>query len=79
MNEKPTTVKDPVCGMTIGAPKAREKSEYQGETYSFCSIGCKQKFDSVPDRYAQPPNADLATSNSGGVTVIDRQCGSRVF
>jgi|GEM_PF-4635171 len=37
MHEKPTTLKDPVCEMTIDAHKAREKSEYVGEAW--CGIG----------------------------------------
>jgi Cu+-exporting ATPase len=36
---------DPVCGMTVDPEKAAGKSERDGETYYFCSTGCKEKFD----------------------------------
>jgi YHS domain-containing protein len=44
--------KDPVCGMQVSEQQAAGKSEYQGETYYFCSPSCKQQFDQNPGRYA---------------------------
>lgn len=44
--------KDPVCGMQVDPAKAAGTSEYQGQTYVFCSAGCKKKFDSNPPQYA---------------------------
>lgn len=44
-------VKDVVCGMTVDSETAEHKSEYQGETYYFCSAGCKRAFDQKPDKY----------------------------
>lgn len=44
-------VKDPVCGMQIDEKKAAGKSEYQGQTYYFCSPGCKKAFDKEPEKY----------------------------
>jgi len=32
-------------------PKTAQKSEYQGKTYYFCSVGCKRSFDKEPQRY----------------------------
>ena len=46
------TVRDPVCGMDIEPATAAGKSEYNGQTYYFCSSGCKQSFDADPARYA---------------------------
>lgn len=43
-------VKDVVCGMTVD-PKTAEKSEYKGQTYYFCSKGCKSQFDKNPEKY----------------------------
>lgn len=40
-----TTVKDLVCGMDIDPATAAGKSEYNGETCYFCSLGCKKAFD----------------------------------
>ena len=43
--------KDPVCGMQVNEQQAAGTSEYQGETYYFCSASCKQQFDQDPGRY----------------------------
>ncbi|MEW6240787.1 MAG: YHS domain-containing protein [Chloroflexota bacterium] len=45
------TVKDLVCGMDIDPATAAGKSEYQGQTYYFCSLGCKKSFDKEPEKY----------------------------
>ena len=46
-----TTYKDPVCGMEITAEEAAGKSEYKGQTYYFCSAGCKRSFDKEPEKF----------------------------
>ncbi len=46
-------VKDPVCGMEIDPRTASGKSEYKGQTYYFCSPGCKKAFDQEPEKYTQ--------------------------
>jgi YHS domain-containing protein len=45
------TVKDPVCGMELEERDVRFTSEYEGKTYSFCSLACKKKFDENPEMY----------------------------
>ncbi len=45
------TVKDPVCGMEIDPATAANKSEHKGQTYYFCSPGCKKSFDKDPEKY----------------------------
>ena len=45
------TVKDPVCGMEIDPATAAGTSEYEGQTYYFCSLGCKKSFDKEPEKY----------------------------
>lgn len=42
--------KDIVCGMPVD-PKNAEKSEYKGQTFYFCSKGCKAQFDKNPEKY----------------------------
>ena len=42
---------DPVCDMEVDTETAQFISEYQGETYYFCSPGCKRDFDSNPRQY----------------------------
>jgi YHS domain-containing protein len=48
-------VKDPVCGMFIEEEEAEAESQYQGQTYFFCSEECKEEFDAEPDRYIEQP------------------------
>jgi YHS domain-containing protein len=43
--------KDPVCGMDVEPETAAGKSEYKGQTYYFCSLGCKASFDKNPEKY----------------------------
>lgn len=43
--------KDPVCGMIVNEKEAAATSEYQGQTYYFCSTGCKKSFDENPAKY----------------------------
>ena len=45
------TVHDPVCGMDIDPATAAGTSEYKGQTYYFCSPGCKKSFDKDPEKY----------------------------
>ena len=46
-------MKDPVCGMQVDPAKAVGTSQYQGQTYYFCSQGCKTKFDANPGQYVK--------------------------
>ncbi len=45
--------RDPVCGMAVNPQSAAGQSEYGGQTYYFCSPGCKKAFDAEPQKYAQ--------------------------
>jgi xanthine dehydrogenase accessory factor len=47
-------VVDPVCGMTVQPAGARYTSAYDSKTFQFCGIGCKERFDCEPERYAVP-------------------------
>jgi Cu+-exporting ATPase len=42
---------DPVCGMTVNPHAGNPSYEYKGETYHFCSDGCRIKFAKEPERY----------------------------
>ena len=42
---------DLVCGMSIDRERAEYRSFQKGETYYFCSAGCKETFDRDPDKY----------------------------
>lgn len=43
--------KDVVCGMDVDPESVAATSEYEGETFYFCSEGCKRRFDQDPERY----------------------------
>src|SRR5262252_9142601 len=45
---------DPVCGMTVQAAGARYTSAYDGKTFFFCGLGCKERFDREPACYFLP-------------------------
>jgi Cu+-exporting ATPase len=44
-------VKDPVCGMMVDMESAAATSTYKGQTYYFCSPGCKASFDKDPEKH----------------------------
>jgi Cu+-exporting ATPase len=46
-----TIVKDPVCGMDIDSASAAGKSEYKGQTYSYCSPDSNKSFGKDPEKY----------------------------
>lgn len=50
------TVHDPVCHMDIDPATAAGTSEYKGQTYYFCSLGCKKSFDKDPEKYVAKTN-----------------------
>lgn len=52
MNDGATTVKDPVCGMSIDPRTAAASQEYNGKTYYFCSTDCAGNFAADPAKYA---------------------------
>ena len=49
---------DPVCGMQVDEQRAAGKSEHEGQTYYFCSTGCKTKFDQNPEQYTKKSGDD---------------------
>ena len=42
---------DPVCKMTVEEKTAAAVSEYKGQKYYFCAVGCKKAFDQDPEKY----------------------------
>ncbi len=43
--------KDPVCGMSVPLDHPSGTAIFQGKTYLFCSIHCKEIFDENPKKY----------------------------
>lgn len=44
---------DPVCKMNVDEGKAAAKSIYNGQTYYFCSVRCKESFDKEPEKFVK--------------------------
>ena len=42
---------DPVCGMTVDPATSKHRFDHHGETFHFCSAGCRTKFAADPARY----------------------------
>lgn len=46
-----TKVHDPVCGMTVDPATSKHRFDHDGETFHFCSAGCRAKFAADPAKY----------------------------
>lgn len=44
---------DPVCHMDVTYETAQARSEYDGQTFYFCSLDCKEAFDRDPEKYVR--------------------------
>ena len=69
--------KDPVCGMDVEKAKAKtagRTSQYQGNTYYFCSDHCKKEFDKNPAAFLKEKPAPKQQA----VAQIDPVCGMEV-
>ena len=47
----PAEAIDPVCHMTVEIATARYLAVHAGQTYYFCSAGCKRAFEKEPEKY----------------------------
>jgi YHS domain-containing protein len=56
--EREQVAVDPVCGMSVDTAHAEYRSFQKGDTYYFCSAGCKQTFDKDPGKYIRAPKTD---------------------
>jgi xanthine dehydrogenase accessory factor len=53
--EKPQSVINPVCGMSISKNSAKYTIEHNGQPIYFCCDGCKIKWDADPEKYIKNP------------------------
>ncbi|MBW2058072.1 MAG: YHS domain-containing protein [Deltaproteobacteria bacterium] len=49
---------DPVCGMQVDESKAAATYEYEGKTYYFCAVGCRNRFSEDPENFAGEDTKD---------------------
>jgi Cu+-exporting ATPase len=61
-------VRDPVCGMSVDPATSNHRLDHHGETFHFCSAGCRSKFAADPAKYlgkqkpqAEPPAGTIYT------------------
>jgi len=77
-----TSATDPVCGMMVDELKAKAAdrvSQYQGQTYCFCSDACKQRFDADPAKcLAKDKSPAMAMTTSESTDPTDPVCGMMV-
>ena len=50
-------VTDPVCGMKVDPATSKHRIEHGGQTFHFCSAGCRTKFQTDPGKYLKPREA----------------------
>ncbi len=68
MSAQAPTVHDPVCHMDITIASAAGRSEFEGETYYFCSMGCKRDFDADPRGFL---DRDAEYDHSEGASMME--------
>jgi P-type Cu+ transporter len=56
------TVRDPVCGMVVDPANSKHRFDYRGETFHFCTAGCKTKFATDPKAYLEKQPAKAAVA-----------------
>ncbi|MDH2342533.1 heavy metal translocating P-type ATPase [Bradyrhizobium sp. SSUT77] len=56
-----TKVRDPVCGMTVDPATSKHRFDHHGETFHFCSAGCRTKFAADPAKYLAEKNEEQKT------------------
>jgi Cu+-exporting ATPase len=59
-----SSVKDPVCGMTVDPAKSPHHAELGGAAFHFCSAGCLGKFKADPDHYMKPKPTEAAPAGT---------------
>src|SRR5467141_899721 len=49
--------RDPVCGMSVDPATSKHRFDHRGETFHFCSAGCRAKFVADPGKYLEKTGA----------------------
>ena len=62
-------VKDPVCNMNVNPATAAGSSEYKGQTYYFCCLGCMKRFNADPEKYLAPKPSAAGVPKSQMVQI----------
>jgi Cu+-exporting ATPase len=51
MNDREQKAIDPVCKMQLPRDQVRESPLVDGQSYYFCSVGCRAEFQRHPEDY----------------------------
>jgi P-type Cu+ transporter len=62
-------VTDVVCGMMVDTDTAAARSTFDGTTYYFCTVECRDLFEANPARYTARDVADSATAATEDVEL----------
>ena len=62
-----TEVKDPVCGMSVDPATSKHRFDHHGETFHFCSAGCRTKFAADPAKYLAEDKAPAPEMPAGAI------------
>lgn len=55
MNTTEQQMVDPVCKMQLGPEQIRDSLVIDGQSYYFCSVGCRAEFQRHPEDYIRRP------------------------
>jgi Cu+-exporting ATPase len=65
--ESQAVARDPVCGMKVDPAASKHRFDYRGETFHFCSAGCRTKFAADPTKYLDTTEPQQATASKADV------------
>ncbi len=71
--------RDPVCGMKVDVKKAAATFEFEGTTYYFCALSCRDRFAANPPKYLANPTATDGSESCCGHTSTPEQKAAAVF
>ena len=60
-------VLDPVCGMRVDPATSKHRFDHQGESFHFCSAGCRTKFAADPVSYLEKDSKPKAAAPEGTI------------
>src|SRR5437764_286995 len=66
-SEGAVTERDPVCGMTVNPSTSKYRFDFHGETFHFCSAGCRTKFAADPVSYLEKDSKPKAPVPEGTI------------
>src|SRR6266404_389247 len=61
--------RDPVCGMSVDPATSKHGFDYRGETFHFCSAGCRTKFAADPKKYLDAKYLDKGKPLAGASQI----------